>query len=112
MEAVRAHAEKRVNGSSLRAVASEMDGMNFATLGNFIDGASPHTRVWTILAEWYLREQGDGAEARVALHLLCGFFPAAERTRLRTDLLDTMERRFHESGRESPPWLANLRGSR
>ena len=49
------------------------------------------------------------AEARVALHLLAGLFPPAQRGRLRSNVLDEMENAFRAGGREVPDWVAGLR---
>lgn len=48
-------------------------------------------------------------DARAALTILAGLFPASERAGFLSRLLDAMEQEFRASGVNPPPWLQTLR---
>lgn len=109
MEAVRAHAARRVRFSSLRAVGREM-GVNHSTLHTFLHGREPGPRIRTLLCEWYYREMDDGRDAATALGVLTRFVPEPEQQRaLRDDLLGAVERAILSAGRDVPGWVARMR---
>lgn len=61
MSVVRKLAAERVDGSSLRAVASEI-GMSKSGLEDFLKGREPYTTTRPKLIAWHVRNRRPGAE--------------------------------------------------
>lgn len=114
LDAIRREAGLARDASSLRAVAREVDITPMGLRGFLQNEGKPQPRTVRKLNLWYARRmerrlpEGED-EARTALTILAGFYSEkARRTRL-LDLLDSMERGFHEDGVEVPAWVEKLR---
>jgi len=114
LDAIRREAELARDASSLRAVAREVDITPMGLRAFLLNKGKPQARTVRKLNSWYVRRmatrppEGED-EARAALTILAGFFPQAERHRVVTGFLDSMEREFRDSGVEPPAWLGKLR---
>lgn len=113
LDAMRREAELAVAASSLRVVAAEIR-MSAMGLRAFIrNDGTPQARTIRKLTAWYTgrvatRGSEGQAEARAALTVLSGFYPAADRPRVVRDMVELMRRGFRASGMQPPPWLASL----
>ena len=115
LDAIRREAELARDAASLRAVAREVDITPMGLRAFLLNEGTPQARTVRKLNLWYARRmarrlpEGED-EARTALTILAGFYPeSARRTRL-LDLLDSMERGFHEEHMQVPAWVQKLRG--
>ena len=114
LDAIRREAELARDASSLRAAAREVDITPMGLRAFLMNRGKPQARTVRKLNSWYVRRmatrppEGED-EARAALTILAGFFPQAERHRVVTGFLDSMEREFRDSGMEPPARLGKLR---
>jgi hypothetical protein len=114
VEAMRRFAQDQAELTSIRQVAAEI-GLGRTTLHKFVAGETmPHPRVRRLLALWYLRRHGQGADGESlrpyasALQILLGGVPDEVRARATDEVLDVL-RRGYAAGGEPPPWLDALR---
>lgn len=114
LDAIRREAELARDASSLRAVAREVGITPMGLRAFLLNEGKPQARTARKLNEWYVRRmatrppEGED-EARAALTILAGYYPQAQRARVLTGFLDSMEREFRESGMAPPAWLEKLR---
>jgi hypothetical protein len=114
LDAIRREAELARDASSLRAVAREVGITPMGLRAFLLNEGKPQARTARKLNEWYVRRmatrppEGED-EARAALTILAGYYPRAQRVRVLTGFLDSMEREFRESGMAPPAWLGKLR---
>ncbi|HEX7118643.1 MAG TPA: hypothetical protein VF212_07645 [Longimicrobiales bacterium] len=115
LDRLREAVAERVDAHSLRSVARAV-GMSPTGLQKFLDGATPYSATRRKLERWYVREAAsyggvaDAESVRAALHVLGRDLPRGEREKALSDIVDRLEAAYRESGREPPPWLAELRG--
>jgi hypothetical protein len=114
LEAIRREAELARDAASLRAVAREVGITPMGLRGFLLNEGKPQARTVRKLNSWYARRmatrppEGED-EARAALTILAGYYPHAQRFRVLTRFLDSMEREFRESGMAPPSWIEKLR---
>jgi hypothetical protein len=114
VDAIRREAELARDATSLRAVAREVGITPMGLRSFLLNGGKPQARTVRKLNEWYVRRmatrrpEGED-EARAALTILAGYYPQAQRFRVLTRFLDSMEQEFRESGVQPPGWLSTLR---
>lgn len=114
IEIVRELARHRAEQRTLRYVASQI-GVGLSTLHNFVRGAMPHPRIRQKLAEWYVREVGQGGDAypdvayASAVQVLVAGIPADRRKDAAEDLVSLLEALHSKHGLPTPPWLERLR---
>lgn len=112
--AIRQEAELARDAASLRAVAREIGITPMGLRYFLLEQGKQQARTVRKLNEWYVRRmatrppEGED-EARAALTILAGYYPQAQRVRVLSRLLDSMERDFRDSGVEPPAWLQTLR---
>ncbi len=114
VDAIRREAELARDAGSLRQVAREVGITPMGLRYFLLNQGKQQARTVRKLNEGYVRRMATRPpkgeeEARAALTILAGFYPQAERFRVLTGLLDSMEREFRDSGMEAPEWLARLR---
>lgn len=114
LDAIREEAELARDAASLRAVAREVGitpmGLRFFLLRQ----GEQQARTVRKLNEWYVRRmatrppEGED-EARAALTILAGYYPRAQRVRVLTRFLNSLEEEFRTSGMKPPAWIETLR---
>lgn len=114
LEAIRREAELARDATSLRAVAREVGITPMGLRFFLLDQGRQQARTVRKLNEWYVRRmatrppEGED-EARAALTILAGYYPQAQRFRVLSRFIDSMEDEFRASGMTPPPWIATLR---
>lgn len=109
IERVRAAITAAVEATTLRRVAEEV-GMSKSGLAKFIAGSEPYSKTRRQLERWYVRTQAEDlsgvtpVEAELALSVLLHDFPAADRPRARSRLMQLLRDEFTAAG-GVPKWL-------
>lgn len=104
----------RVRSNSLRSVAREI-GMSAAGLMKFLAGSAPYTPTLRRLRIWYVRHAAtrtgevQPGDAAAALRVLLFDLAPEPRRRAAARVIEVMAEGYDESGRETPPWIEDLR---
>jgi hypothetical protein len=115
IEFLREALRRRVEQTSVRHVAAEVQ-MSHGGVYNLVMGrAAPYGKTLAKLRSWYLREwaRGGGAltltAARYLMEEMLGTIPRRIRARAGLDLMDTLEELYRRHGAPSPIWVEELR---
>ena len=115
IEFLREALRRRVEQTSVRHVAAEVQ-MSHGGVYNLVTGrAAPYGKTLAKLRSWYLREWARGggaltlAAARYLMEEMLGTIPRRLRPRAGLELMDTLRDLYGRHGAPSPPWLEELR---
>ena len=115
IEFLREALRRRVEQTSVRHVAAEVQ-MSHGGVYNLVRGrAAPYGKTLAKLRSWYLREWARGggaltlAAARYLMEEMLGTIPRRQRPRAGLELMETLQDLYGRHGAPSPPWLRELR---
>lgn len=110
VEAMREWYREQVERGSIRQVA-KLCGIGHSSLHNFLSGASPHPRIRSVLARYYLSQGNDPDHAKPALDALMLLPPGIEgqeRQRLHGVIMGVIEQAYRARGDEPARWIAQM----
>ena len=115
IEFLREALRRRVEQTSVRHVAAEVQ-MSHGGVYNLVMGtAAPYGKTLAKLRSWYLREWARGggaltlAAARYLMEEMLGTIPRRIRPRAGLELMETLVDLYGRHGAPSPPWVDELR---
>jgi hypothetical protein len=108
LDQLRAAAREHVEASSRRAVAEQI-GISYGALHKFLNGSTPYSANLAKIQGWYstVAAPDQLAQIEAAVGVLTSLAPPPQRTQMRKELLDTVERNIGK-GDQLPSWWAKV----